>query len=482
MKNILIWYRNDLRTHDHEPLYTASRNGYAVGAVYCIDPALFGHTNMGFRRVGAFRAQFLLQSLHDLRRRLNEIGITLYIRIGKHDEQIGALAKELKVDEVYYHREATDEELLEEAAVEKALHNMRIPLTGFWSATLFHLTDLPFPIKHLPELFTDFRKVIEKESDVRPLFASHKPMQAIASDAALGIIPSLQDLGIDTPKEDTRAVYQFHGGETAALQRLQQYIHQTQSVAHYKDTRNEMLGANNSSKLSAWLALGCLSPRKVYWEVKEFEQRVVKNDSTYWLVFELLWRDYFRFLALKYGNRIFKRSGIRQYHIPWIEDKELFEKWRLGQTGFPLIDANMQELLYTGIMSNRGRQNVASFLTKNLGINWQWGAAWFESQLIDYDPCSNYGNWNYTAGIGNDARGFRYFNIIKQANDYDPKGAYVKHWLESIRHLQGKLVHEPYLEPGCAPNYIAPIVHLEQSVKQQQRVYELATNQRAKRN
>jgi deoxyribodipyrimidine photo-lyase len=481
MKNILIWYRNDLRTHDHEPLYTAARNNQAIAAVYCIDPALFGQTKLGFKRVGPFRAQFLLQSLQELRKRLTEIGIILYIRIGKHDEQIAQLAKDLKIDEVYYHREVTDEELLEEAAVEKALHKMKIPLTGFWSATLFHIADLPFPVKHLPDLFTEFRKAIEKESNVRPLFASHKPMQAISADINAGSIPTLEDLEIDIPLHDERAVYHYHGGESSALSRLQQYIHQSQSVAHYKDTRNEMLGANNSSKLSAWLALGCLSPRKVYWEIKEFEARVVKNDSTYWLIFELLWRDYFRFNAMKYGNSIFKRGGIKHYHLPWIEDKELFEKWRLGQTGFPLIDANMQELLCTGIMSNRGRQNVASFLTKNLGINWQWGAAWFESQLIDYDPCSNYGNWNYSAGIGNDARGFRYFNIIKQANDYDAQGKYVKHWIPSIGHLQGKLVHEPYLEPGIAPNYFEPIVDLELSVKQQQRVYENATKRRVGR-
>jgi deoxyribodipyrimidine photo-lyase len=482
MKNVLIWYRNDLRTHDHEPLYTAARSSHKVAAVYCIDPGLYKTTKLGFNRVGAFRAQFLLQSLHDLKKRLEDIGITLYIRIGKHDEQISTLAKELKVDEVYYHREATDEELLEEAAVEKSLRDLRIPLTGFWSATLYHMADLPFPIKHLPDLFTEFRKTIEKESEVRRLFASHKSMQPIVSTVDVGTIPSLKDLGIETPEHDARAVFLYQGGETNALQRLQQYIHQSHSVAHYKDTRNEMLGANNSSKFSPWLALGCLSPRKVFWEIQEFESRVIKNDSTYWLVFELLWRDYFRFVAMKYGNHIFKSNGIRQYALPWLKDKELFEKWRLGQTGFPLIDANMQELLHTGIMSNRGRQNVASFLTKNLGIHWQWGAAWFESQLIDYDPCSNYGNWNYSAGIGNDARGFRYFNIIKQANDYDPKGAYVKHWIPAISHLNGKLVHEPYLKPGCAPEYIHPIVDLEQSVKQQQRIYESATNQRARRN
>jgi deoxyribodipyrimidine photo-lyase len=113
-------------------------------------------------------------------------------------------------------------------------------------------------------------------------------------------------------------------------------------------------------------------------------------------------------------------------------------------TGYPLVDANMRELARTGFMSNRGRQNVASFLTKNLGINWQMGAEWFESVLIDYDVCSNWGNWNYTAGVGNDARGFRYFNIPKQSKDYDPQGVYLKHWLPELKEIPPGKIHEPW--------------------------------------
>jgi deoxyribodipyrimidine photo-lyase len=161
----------------------------------------------------------------------------------------------------------------------------------------------------------------------------------------------------------------------------------------------------------------------------------------------------------------------------------LFEKWRTGQTGYPLIDANMRELLHTGFMSNRGRQNVASFLTKNLGINWLWGAQWFESQLIDYDVCSNYGNWNYTAGVGNDARGFRYFNIVKQAHDYDAKGEYVRHWLPELKNLSGFKAHEPFklsaheylfYEFTLGKDYPKPIIDLEQSVKENEAIYKKA--------
>jgi deoxyribodipyrimidine photo-lyase len=241
-----------------------------------------------------------------------------------------------------------------------------------------------------------------------------------------------------------------------------------------------MLGADYSSKFSAWLALGCLSPRYIYQEVTKYEKERVKNDSTYWLIFELLWRDFFRFIAVKYGNKIFYISGLQNISLPWQENWSIFETWCEGQTGYPLIDANMRELKLTGFMSNRGRQNVASFLTKNLGINWQMGAQWFESLLIDYDVCSNWGNWNYTAGVGNDARGFRYFNIPKQSKDYDYQGDYLRHWLPEIAHIKGEKIHEPWklssqeqkqLNISLGVTYPRPMVDFFKSIKHNENIY-----------
>jgi deoxyribodipyrimidine photo-lyase len=221
--------------------------------------------------------------------------------------------------------------------------------------------------------------------------------------------------------------------------------------------------------------------------VQAYETKRVKNDSTYWLVFELIWRDYFRFIGAQQGDRIFRPSGIQGIPIPWQQDWPRFERWRSGQTGYPFVDANMRELAATGFMSNRGRQNVASFLTKNLGIDWRMGAEWFESQLIDYDVCSNWGNWNYTAGVGNDARGFRYFNIPKQAQDYDPEGRYVKHWLPELAQVPAAKVHLPgQLQPveqkrfqvRLGVDYPQPVVDLKGSVKANQGLYDQAINRR----
>ena len=130
-------------------------------------------------------------------------------------------------------------------------------------------------------------------------------------------------------------------------------------------------------------------------------------------------------------------------HQPAKNDYQLLQVWIEGRTGIPFIDANMRELAQTGFMSNRGRQNVASFLVKDLGVNWQMGADYFESLLLDYDPCSNYGNWNYLAGVGSDPRENRYFNILAQAKKYDPKGAYVKRWLPELANLPHDIIHRP---------------------------------------
>ncbi|RYF74998.1 MAG: cryptochrome DASH, partial [Cytophagaceae bacterium] len=173
----------------------------------------------------------------------------------------------------------------------------------------------------------------------------------------------------------------------------------------------------------------------------------IANDSTYWLIFELIWRDFFRFVALRFGSRLFKPGGIK--HVlkkQWKHDVDLFRQWANGETGIPFVDANMRELNASGFMSNRGRQNVASFLVNDLGLDWTWGAAYFESLLVDYDPCSNWGNWNYVAGVGNDPREApngqpRYFNIYSQATRYDEQGLFVKHWLPELGNVPGDKVH-----------------------------------------
>ena len=488
-ERIILWYRNDLRVHDHEPIDKALKTKAQIIPIYCFDPRQFGKTNFGFPKTGAFRAKFLIESIADLRNTLQKLGSNLIIRQQKPEIAIPQLAQEFKVKSVFFYQEVTAEEIQVETALHQALKQIGIKLKSFWGHTLYHPNDLPFEIQQLPEVFTSFRKEIEKKSTVNPTFSTPKKLPFLP-EVELGELPTLSQLNLELPLQDSRTVLAFKGGETAGKERVKNYFWQQDCLKVYKETRNGMLGANYSSKFSPWLALGCLSSRYIYEQVQEYEEQRVKNHSTYWLIFELLWRDYFRFICQKHGNKVFHKSGLQGVAIPWQEDWEKLRKWQEGKTGFPLVDANMRELLMTGFMSNRGRQNVASFLTKNLGINWQMGAEWFESLLIDYDVCSNWGNWNYTAGVGNDARGFRYFNIPKQAKDYDPEGKYVKHWLPELKAIPASKIHEPgKLSPAeqdrfgvkIGVDYPQPMIDLWQSVKKNEKIYNSALKAEGRR-
>lgn len=476
----LVWFRNDLRLHDHQPLSQSLKNQEQVIPFYCFDPRHFGKAAFGFPKTGAFRAKFLWESVANLRQSLRDRGSDLLIDQGLPEVVIPQIVTALSIQTVYFHREVTSEEVAVEHRLQQALEHLGVQMISFWGSTLLNPDRLPFSIEDIPEVFTQFRQQVEKQIVIEAPFPSPSSLPSLPK-VEVGELPTWE---LSDPATRSQAMFQFKGGESAAIQRVQEYIWERDCLRHYKETRNGMLLPDDSSKFSPWLALGCLSPRYVHAQVKDYEQQRIKNDSTYWLIFELLWRDYFRLICAKHGPKIFHRAGLRQLNIPWKEDWDLFKRWKTGHTGFPLVDANMRELAATGFMSNRGRQIVASFLTKNLGINWQMGAEWFESLLIDYDVCSNWGNWNYAAGIGNDARGFRWFNILKQASTYDPEGMYVKRWLPELSRVPQSSIHQPWMltsleqqlfEVIIGQDYPLPMVDLFQSARSNEQIYNAAS-------
>ncbi|BBM87934.1 DASH family cryptochrome [Candidatus Uabimicrobium amorphum] len=439
MQTAILWYRNDLRIHDHEPLVNCSNK--IVIPVYCLDPSLHGKTSFGFPKTGVHRTKFILESLHDLRQSLQNIGGHLIVCHDNPAVAIPQLAKKFKAKEIHFHDEVTHEEIVCEKQVIAALDDS-VKVFRYWGSTLMHDDDLPHDIDHCLNTFSKFRNRVEKKCSVRKTLPTPKKLNTPQIDSP-GDIPTLEAFFADY-RVEPRSVLSFTGGESAGQERVRQYLWEEDCLKEYFNTRNGLLGANYSSKFSAWLSLGCVSPRWIYEEVKKYEQRRHKNKSTYWLIFELLWRDFFRFVADDVGNQIFSPEGMRNEPVSWQGNEDAFVAWQEGQTGIPFIDANMRELNATGFMSNRGRQNVASFLTKDLKVNWLRGAEYFESMLIDYDVCSNYGNWCYVAGVGNDPRENRYFNVLKQALSYDPQGDYVRHWLPELAALPGKSIHYPF--------------------------------------
>jgi deoxyribodipyrimidine photo-lyase len=329
---------------------------------------------------------------------------------------------------VFAKREVSYEEKQTEALVQNALFKLKCELLTFSTSTLYHAEDLPFSIKDIPDVFTNFRKKTEKDAIIREAFDA--PTEIRSPEIPLLFLPSLEELNLTFTPIDSRAVLPFKGGETEAIARLNHYFFETNCISEYKETRNGLIGADYSSKFSPWLAMGCISPRFINYELKKYESQFGANESTYWLIFELLWRDYFRFMMKKYNVKLFQQAGIQNKGISVNKhNAHQLQEWIDGKTGVDFVDANMLELKLTGFMSNRGRQNVASYLCNDLKLDWRFGAAYFEQQLIDYDVCSNWGNWAYLAGVGNDPRGNRYFNIEKQASDYDKNKSYRNLWL-----------------------------------------------------
>ena len=427
-KTSLVWFTNNLRVNDNEALEKAIRNSENVIAVYCFNPKHYLENKYGFKKTESYRAQFLIETVTELKQNLEAKNITLLVAHKPTEQYLLDMYKTYSYDAVYFQKEWTQEEQDTLELVKKNLPDS-INYCSYYDQFLYHPEDIPMDISNIPKVFTDFRKQLEKQSSVRSTINSSigLPEKNLVKNTTK--IPSLKDLGLKPFTTHPNSAFPFKGGEKEALNRLNSYIFKTKQLGVYKKTRNGLIGESFSSKFSAWLANGSISARTIYWSVKEFEMQEYKNDSTYWLIFELIWRDFFKFVSLKHGSNIFKIGGILQKDYSWQTRQEDINKWINGQTKEPFVNANMIELRKTGFMSNRGRQNVASYFSKSLELDWRIGASYFESLLIDYDVHSNYGNWLYVAGVGNDPRD-RKFNVKLQAERYDTQGKYQRLWLQ----------------------------------------------------
>lgn len=440
MDTAVVWFRDDLRVTDNPTLADAVNQATKVLPIYVYDPRRYGQTQYGTQKIGGFRAQFRHESVSDLRNSLQDLGGDLFVRSGHVEDVIPKLVREVDADAVFAQTKPATEELEREHLVRESLPS-DVSLKRRWTHTLYHINDLPEEYHNINDTFTPWRKTVEQQSSVRDSIPVPKVVNTPRIDS--GDLQSPTELDIEPQKIDNRTVLEFTGGETAAKRRLDKYFWEGDHLREYKQTRNGMLGANYSSKFSPWLAAGCISPRWIHGEIEKYENQRVSNEDTYWLVFELLWRDFFQFQFVKHGADFFMPGGIRNVDKPWKQDKQQFTQWKNGETGIPFIDANMRELNQTGYMSNRGRQNVASFLVDGLQIDWRWGAAYFEEQLVDYDVASNWGNWAYQAGVGNDSRD-NYFNVLTQAERYDSDAEYIKTWIPELSELPAEYAHQPW--------------------------------------
>lgn len=445
---VVFWFRNDLRLHDNPALRAAlaacdgRADGTPSGAwllpVFVHDSAQAASTAWGFVRMGGHRRAWLARAVLNLAGRLESLGSRLLQCEGDSVELLSTLLEALGNPLLV----CEDLPAPEERRMVEALRARGARVRTVWQSTLLDPESLPFDADDVPDTFSVFRQRIEKAAPAGHLAAA-APIRAPHTlpplpSAALFDAWQEQQRGraVSAPSalpDDPRSAFPcaqptFDGSERAALAHLQRYCERGLPQT-YKSTRNGLIGSDYSSKWSPWLATGALSSRTAWDAIRRFAQEHGANDGTYWLWFELLWRDHFRFLHRKHGRRLYRARGLRERDSQaQTHDAAAFGRWCRGETGHPFIDAGMRELAATGYLSNRMRQNVASYLIHELGCDWRAGAAWFESRLIDFDVFSNQGNWLYLSGHGTDPRGSRRFNPDKQAHDYDPDGTYRALW------------------------------------------------------
>ncbi len=423
----LVWFRNNLRVHDNSSLYKATQYHEKIIAVYFFNPKDFSEDRFGFKKIEKYRATFLIETIKDLQLNLNKINTTLLVYFEAPEKKIIELCNEFSIGSIYTQKEWTTEEVDSNNVIKKTLSN-KIDFIEDYDQFLFHPDSVTRDFSKIPSIFSVFRKKLEKTVtiDSKKTFVSPPLSNRIEN---LTKIPTIEDLGFEGFTKPVKTAFPFLGGENEALNRVNHYFFETKKVVFYKKTRNGLIGEDYSTKFSPWLANGSISAKTIYWKIKEFENKFGANQSTYWVIFELIWRDYFKYISLKHHSNIFKIGGILEKNYLWNSDPEIILQWRNGDTKDDFVNANMIELKETGWMSNRGRQNVASYFAKELQQDWRIGAAYFESMLLDYDVHSNYGNWMYVAGVGNDPRD-RKFNTKLQAERYDPHHKFRKLWLE----------------------------------------------------
>ena len=423
----VIWFGNNLRVADNDSLKKATDNHEKVIAVFFFNPKLFTRDEFGFQKTAKYRAKFLIETVTTLRKNLSDLNITLLTYFESPEDRIHKICDEFSIESIYTQKEWTREEISTNNLIRDTLPET-VNFIENYDQFLYHPEAVSTDFSNIPDVFTVFRKKLEKTVKIEAEFSISKlSVENIVENKTE--IPTLKHLGFDEYTPNIKSAFPFSGGEDAALERLHTYFFETKKVSFYKNTRNGLVGKDYSTKFSPWLANGSISAKTIYWKIKEYEAEFGANQSTYWVIFELIWRDYFKYISLKYNTKIFKIGGILNKEYHWNSDEKSIQQWINGETKDDFVNANMIELKETGFMSNRGRQNVASYFAKELLLDWRIGAAYFESMLLDYDVHSNYGNWMYVAGVGNDPRD-RKFNTQVQADRYDQNHKYRKLWLE----------------------------------------------------
>ncbi len=443
----VLWLRNDLRLHDHEGFRLAQASGLPLTVVFILPEHWIARDELGMNRLGNAKATFLRGCLIDMQRSLSDVGLTLHILSG---EPV-CLLRELLGDNGTLI--TSEPQAPEESSWLKQLSDVR-PVITYHSQTLFERQQLQPLLNDFPSTFSRFRRWLQKQPDIR--------IKQDISAVGLSLIdrPLTLSAPVSWPDQPGAVIrLPLNGGERIARQHLQDYIWKSRSISHYHQTRNQLSGLTCSSLFSAHLAWGALSVREIWRHLVSWEQLNPQSRAVRALKDELLWREFFHWSLVVHGTRVFRQRGLKEHasdehtsdehtsdehsaeaQIQVQFDDDLWQAWCRAETGVPGIDAGLKELERTGFVSNRLRQNMASYLIHELRLDWRLGARWFEQHLIDADPASNYGNWAYIAGVGHNPRPVHRFHLNQQLRHYDPELIHLHHWLPELEGLTAEQI------------------------------------------
>ncbi|MCB9438568.1 MAG: deoxyribodipyrimidine photo-lyase [Anaerolineales bacterium] len=448
---VFMWFRRDLRLQDNLALEAALRSGQPVIPLFIFDPAI-----LGSQWTGVPRLAFMLKGLQALNESLAPYRTHLWVEDGDPREVLPRLVQQWGATALYYNRDYSPFARRRDAEIETLLD---ISVHGFDDAVL-HTPGTVVKADGKPyTVFTPFKKQL-LTLDKRPLVEGYLDKGHFAKTKSAPL-PALHDLGFAEPNTPLPPV-----GEAAAHARLQAFT--DNAIFDYGEGRNRLVAQPwtdtrvGSSYLSPYLRFGMLSPRQVYWQAHEvypLAQHQAARESVETFVSELIWREFYMHILYHFPHVMGGSFRSEYDRLVWDNNPAHFAAWQVGQTGYPVIDAAMRQLQAIGWMPNRARMIVASFLTKDLLIDWRWGETHFMQWLIDGDPAANNGGWQWSAGTGTDAQPyFRIFNPVSQSQKFDPDGEYIRHWVPELRGVPDRYIHSPWQMTPPPADYPPPIV------------------------
>ncbi|BAQ66733.1 FAD-binding domain-containing protein [Geminocystis sp. NIES-3709] len=475
MNNLIIfWHRKDLRLTDNLGLFFARENTNKIIGIFCLDPAILQSDDIAPARV-----KYLLGSLEELQKNYQKLGSDLLIF---HDSPINIipfLAEALKAEKVYWNLDIEPFARKRDKIMKSALEAKGIKVETFWDQllhppeTILSKTNTPYTI------YTPFWRNWSQQDKQKP-FPSISNLSSLKDEEYnisknLGLIPlpSLKDLGFIWDNE-----LLLSSGEVAAQERLEYFCRYL--LSDYNENRNYP-SIDGTSQLSPAIKFGTIGCRTLWQntieELENAQSDEARENIITWQK-ELAWREFYQH-CLYFFPPLAEGAYREQFKVfPWQNNEKLFQAWCEGKTGYPIVDAAMRQLNETGWMHNRCRMIVASFLTKDLIIDWRWGEKYFMQKLYDGDLASNNGGWQWSASSGMDPKPLRIFNPASQAQKFDSEAEYIRRWLPEISHLDtGELVTGkifPLSAQGC--NYPMPIVDHNQQQREFKQIYQNLKN------